>query len=84
MLVKGSLRFRNLTYISDCVHILTKSINNKKLKKIETINLSDEKKFTVKELIKKILKVNKIKNWKIINEKDTPETLFQHLHQISI
>ena len=77
LLVKGSLkRFRNFTYISDCVHILKESIKNKRLKKIEIINLSDEKKFSVKELVKKILKVNKLKSWKIINRKDTPGDSF--------
>ena len=77
LLVKGSLkRFRNFTYISDCVHILNESIKNKKLKKFEIINLSNEKKFSVEELINKILKVNKLKNWKIINRKGTPGDSF--------
>ena len=30
------------------------------------------KKFSVEELINKILKVNKLKNWKIINRKRVP------------
>ena len=77
LIVKGSLnRFRNLTYISDCVNILSRSITNKKLGKFEILNLSHGKKIIVKDLIKTILKVNNIKKWKIINKKDTPGDSF--------
>ena len=38
LVIKGSLdRYRNLTYISDCVEILSKSITNKKLGNFENI-----------------------------------------------
>ncbi len=72
LIVKGSFnRFRNLTYIADCVNILSKSINNDKLKKFEIFNLSSGKKITVRNIIKTILKVNRLHNWKIINKKST-------------
>ena len=72
LIVKGSLnRCRNLTYISDCVNILYKSIYNQKLKKFEIINLCSGKKTVVKDLIKSVLKVNGIKKWKIINKNST-------------
>lgn len=72
LIVKGSLnRFRNLTYVADCVNILSKSINNGALKKFEILNLSSGKKITVKNIIKTILKVNGIDNWKILCKKNT-------------
>ncbi len=72
IIVKGSLqRFRNFTYIGDCVKILSKSIKNNSLKKFEIINLSRGKKITVKNLINTILKVNNLKKWKIIRKKGT-------------
>jgi len=77
LVIKGSLyRFRNLTYISDCVRILMKSISNKKLKKFEIINLSSGEKIILKDLIKKILKINNFKSWKIIKKDNTPGDSF--------
>lgn len=77
LIIKGSLyRFRNLTYIFDCVNILTKSIKNNKLKKFETLNLSNEKKIIIKDLVKAILKENNKKKWKIVNQKGTPGNSF--------
>ena len=77
LIIKGSLyRYRNLMYIFDCVNILCRSINNKKLKKFEILNLSNGKKIIVKDLVKTIFKVNNIKEWKIINKKDTPGDSF--------
>ena len=73
IIVKGSLnRFRNIVYIADCVNILEKSIYNKLLKKFEVINLTTGKKIYVKDIIKTILKVNKIKKYKIQVRKKTP------------
>jgi UDP-glucose 4-epimerase len=72
ILIKGSLkRFRNFNYIDDVVDILIKSLSNKKLKKNEIFNLTSGKKYKVGELIKKILKVNSIKDYKIINKDNT-------------
>ena len=77
LIVKGSLnRFRNLTYIADCVNILSRSIKNNKLNKFEIINLSHGNKTTVKNVVKTILKVNNLKNWKIIKKKSTPGDSF--------
>ena len=77
LIVKGPLnRYRNFTYVFDCVNILSKSINNNKLKKFEILNLSHGKKIIVKNLIKTILKVNNLKKWKIINQKSTPGDSF--------
>ena len=75
--VKGSLkRFRNFTYIEDCAEILARSLNNRKLKKFEIINLTSSKKFKVEYLIKQILKVNKIKKYKVQISKNTPGDSF--------
>ena len=72
MIVKGSLkRIRNFQYIDDVVNILYLTIKNKKLKKNELFNLSNGKSVTVKKLIKTILEVNKIKNYKIVQSKNT-------------
>jgi len=72
IVVKGSLkRFRNLVFIDDCVKILFKCLNNKRLKKFETINLTSSKKTTVKELINSILKVNNLRNYPIKIRKKT-------------
>ncbi len=77
IIIKGSLeRYRNLTYIFDCVNILSKSINNNKLKNFETFNLTNGKKIIVKDLVKSILKVNNLKKWKIIKQKGTPGDSF--------
>tara|TARA_X000000950_G_scaffold289442_1_gene413522 strand:- start:1649 stop:2683 length:1035 start_codon:yes stop_codon:yes gene_type:complete len=77
LIIKGSLnRYRNLTYIFDCVNILSKSIKNKKLKKFEILNLSHGKKITIKNLVKTILKVNNLNKWNIINKKGTPGDSF--------
>ncbi len=75
--VKGSLkRFRNFTYIEDCAEILARSLNNRKLKKFEIINLTSSKKIKVEYLIKQILKVNKIKKYKVQISKNTPGDSF--------
>ncbi len=77
IIVKGSLnRFRNFTYIDDCAEILAKSLNNKKLKKFEILNLTSEKKVKVKDLISQILKTKKLKNYKVKVLKDTPGDSF--------
>ena len=77
LIIKGSLnRYRNFTYVFDCVNILSKSIKNNKLKKFEIFNLSNGKKIIVKDLIKTILKVNNLKKWKIIKQKSTPGDSF--------
>mgnify|MGYP006094503843 len=66
IIVKGSLnRFRNFTYIDDCAEILAKSLNNSKLKNFEIFNLASEKKITVKELVKKIIKVKNLEKYKV-------------------
>lgn len=75
--VKGSLkRFRNFTYIDDCVEILAKSMVNKKLKNFEIFNLTSEKKISVLKLINTILKVKKLNNYKIKVLKNTPGDSF--------
>ena len=77
LIIKGSLkRYRNLTYIKDCINILSESIKNKKLKQFEIFNLSNGLKVTVERLIKEILKVNGKKKWKIINKENTPGDSF--------
>lgn len=77
LIVKGSLnRFRNFTYIDDCAEILAKSINNSKLKNFEIFNLTSEKKITVKNLIRKILKIKNLEKYKIKVKKGTPGDSF--------
>ena len=77
IIVKGSLqRFRNFTYIDDCVKILANSVNNKNLKNFEIINLTSEKKISVKNLIKSIFNVKNLKNYKIRVLKQTPGDSF--------
>lgn len=72
IIVKGSKnRFRNFNYIEDVIKILFLSINNKKLDKNETINLTNGKKVFVRDALKKILKVNKLKKYKIIQQGNT-------------
>jgi UDP-glucose 4-epimerase len=77
IVVKGSLnRFRNFTFIDDCIKFLILSINNKKLKNHELFNLSSAKKITVKNLINKILKINNLKNYKLLKKESTPGDSF--------
>jgi len=79
IIVKGSLeRIRNFQYIDDVVEILIKSIKNKKLKKNETINLTNGKKVKIKKLIELILLVNKksINKYKVKVMKGTPGDSF--------
>ena len=77
ILVKGSLnRYRNFMYIDDCVEVLYNSIGNKKLKNYEIINLTTGQKVTVKNLISKILKVNRIKKYSLVSKKNTPGDSF--------
>ncbi len=72
IIVKGSKkRVRTITFIDDCISILSRTINNKSLKKNEILNLSSGKSFTVKELIREILLVNKNLNYKVIEKKGT-------------
>jgi UDP-glucose 4-epimerase len=73
IIVKGSLdRIRDITFVEDTVNVLCQTINNKKLKKNETINLSSGKSFTVKKLIHEIVIGSKKNNIKIIKAKGTP------------
>ena len=72
IIVKGSLnRFRNYQYIDDVINILVKSLSNKKLKNYEVINLSSGKMTIVKNLIKLILEINGIKNYRVIKKNST-------------
>ena len=50
---------------------LVKSLSNKKLKNYEVINLSSGEMTIVKNLIKLILKINGIKNYKVIKKNST-------------
>ena len=69
ILVRGSLkRFRNYQYIDDVVNILILSLKNKHLNKNETINISNGNCTTVKDLLKKIFKLNNFKKYKIIKK----------------
>ena len=73
ILVKGSLnRFRNYQYIDDVINILILSLKNKRLNKNEIINLTTGKAEKVKNLLKKIFKVNNIKKYKVLETKGTP------------
>ena len=73
IIVKGGLdRIRDITFVEDVVNILCQTINNKKLRKNETINLSSGKFFTVKKLINEIVIASKKKNIKIIKATSTP------------
>lgn len=77
ILVKGSLkRFRNYQYINDVVSILLLSIDNPNLEKNEIFNLSTGKAVKVRDLIKLIFKINKLKNYKVIETKSTPGDSF--------
>jgi UDP-glucose 4-epimerase len=70
IIVKGSLkRFRNYQYIEDVVNILFKAIKNKNLAKNEVINLSNGVTTTVVSLIKLILKMKNMHNYKIVVKK---------------
>lgn len=71
--VKGTLdRVRDITYIDDTIDVLYKTLNNKRLKKNNIINLSSGKSYTVKKLLKEILQSCGKKNYKIIVKKGTP------------
>ena len=73
IIVKGSLdRIRDITFVEDVVNVLCQTINNQKLNKNETINLSSGKSFTVKQLIQEIVIASKKNNIKIIKAKGTP------------
>lgn len=77
IIVKGSLaRFRNFTYVDDCAEVLAKTMNNKRLKNFEILNLTSKKKINVRELISNILKVKNIKKYKIKVQKRTPGDSF--------
>ena len=78
IIVKGSLkRFRNYQYIDDVIDILSKTILKKNLKKNEIFNLTTGKAVTVNSLIKKIIKINKKKKYKVIVKKQgTPGDSF--------
>ena len=69
------------------IRILTKDLNSCNIGNTITtfytmvsnakiLNLSNGKKIIVKDLVKTIFKVNNIKEWKIINKKDTPGDSF--------
>lgn len=73
IIVKGALdRVRDITFIDDNINILYETMNNKKLKKNEIINLSSGMSFTVKNLLKEIMNSCQKKNYKIVIEKGTP------------
>ena len=73
IIVKGSLnRIRDITFVEDVINVLCETINNKRLKKNEIINLSSGRSFTVKKLIREIEKGSKKNNIKIIKAKGTP------------
>ena len=77
ILVKGSLnRFRNYQYIDDVINILILSLKNKRLNKNKIINLTTGKAEKVKNLLKKIFKVNNIKKYKVLETKGTPGDSF--------
>ncbi len=77
ILVKGSLnRFRNYQYIDDIINILILSLKNKRLNKNEIINLTTGKAEKVKNLLKKILKINNKKKYKVLETKGTPGDSF--------
>ena len=72
ILIKGGLdRIRDLNYVEDVVYILSNAINIR-IKKIETVNLSSGKSYTVKKIIEEIILASKKKNIKIIKAKGTP------------
>ncbi len=77
ILVKGSLnRFRNYQFIDDIINILILSLKNKRLSKNEIINLTTGKAEKVKNLLKKILKINNKKKYKVLETKGTPGDSF--------
>tara|TARA_Y100000389_G_scaffold197281_1_gene231569 strand:+ start:12439 stop:13422 length:984 start_codon:yes stop_codon:yes gene_type:complete len=77
IIVKGSLnRFRNYQYIDDIINILILSLQNKRLNKNEVINLTTGKAEKVKNLLKKIFKVNNKKKYKVLETKGTPGDSF--------
>ena len=77
IIVKGSLkRFRNYQYIDDVISLLVLSLDNKKLKKNEIINLTSGRSTTVQSLLKLIFKVNNLKKYKVIKSAPTPGDSF--------
>jgi len=73
IIVKGSLdRIRDLTFIDDTIEILYQSLNNKKLKKNEIINLSSGNSLTVNKLLKEIIIASNKTKHRIIVTKGTP------------
>ncbi len=77
IIVKGSLkRFRNFHYIDDVIEILLRSLNNKKLRRHELINLCSGEKILVNQAIQAILKIKGLKKYKIIQTKVTPGDSF--------
>ena len=73
IIVKGSLdRIRDLTFIDDTIQVLYQSLNNKKLKKNEIINLSSGNLLTVKKLLKAIIIASNKTKHRIIVTKGTP------------
>ena len=53
IIVKGSLqRFRNFTYIDDCVKILANSVNNRISKILRSLILHQKRKFQLKILLR--------------------------------
>ena len=73
IIVKGSLdRVRDLTFIDDTIEILYQSLNNKKLKKNEIINLSSGNSLTVNKLLKEIIIASNKTKHRIIVTKGTP------------
>ena len=85
ILVKGSLnRFRNYQYIDDIIDILILSLKNKKLSKNEVINLTTGKPEKVKNLLKKIFKINNKRKYKVREIKGTQGTRLDTMHRTSI
>jgi UDP-glucose 4-epimerase len=73
IVVKGALnRVRDITFIDDNIKILYETMNNKRLKKNEIINLSSGMSFTVRNLLNEIMISFKKKNYKVIIKKGTP------------
>ena len=58
------------------IEILLRSLNNKKLRRHELINLCSGKKILVNQAIQAIIKIKRLKKYKIIQSKDTPGDSF--------
>jgi UDP-glucose 4-epimerase len=79
IIVKGSLkRIRNFQYIDDVINILYSSLRNKKLSKNELFNVSNGQSVSVGKLIKLLLKINKLNNYKIIVSHETEGDSFAY------